>query len=180
MRLLFATATAALMTVAVASSASAADEMDLCSDGLGLPCWTLDNDHESTVEAALLAATGLNIDLTLYGKSDAANAAALFSFTGLGTKDGSWDVLDDSVKIAFITVKASNRYSLFDVGGVNSGDWTTLGLVNNGGKQPDVSHISFWTAPTQNMVPEPAAWALMLAGFGLVGFAARRRRAAFA
>ncbi len=29
-------------------------------------------------------------------------------------------------------------------------------------------------------VPEPASWALMIAGFGLVGFAARRRSAAVA
>ena len=29
-------------------------------------------------------------------------------------------------------------------------------------------------------VPEPATWALMLAGFGMVGFAMRRRRVAFA
>lgn len=30
------------------------------------------------------------------------------------------------------------------------------------------------------MVPEPATWAMMISGFGLVGFAARRRRAALA
>nr|WP_318771533.1 PEPxxWA-CTERM sorting domain-containing protein [Thermaurantiacus sp.] len=31
-----------------------------------------------------------------------------------------------------------------------------------------------------NPIPEPAAWALMIAGFGLVGMAARRRRLAVA
>lgn len=31
-----------------------------------------------------------------------------------------------------------------------------------------------------SVVPEPATWALMLAGFGMVGFAMRRRRVAFA
>ncbi len=30
------------------------------------------------------------------------------------------------------------------------------------------------------IVPEPATWAMMLAGFGLVGVAMRRRRADFA
>lgn len=30
------------------------------------------------------------------------------------------------------------------------------------------------------VVPEPASWALMIAGFGMVGFAARRRRSALA
>lgn len=34
-----------------------------------------------------------------------------------------------------------------------------------------------FAAATQAVVPEPAAWALMISGFGMVGFAARRRRA---
>lgn len=176
MRFFLGTALATLMTLATAPAAQA---LDLCSGGLGLPCWTLGNDHESDVEAAIFAATGQNLDLTLYGKSD--SNPALFSFTGLGTKDGTWDVLDNSVKIAFVTVKASDRYSIFDVGGVNFGDWSTSGLINNGGQQPKLSHLSFWTVPGgDNTVPEPATWAMMLAGFGLIGLAVRRRRVAHA
>lgn len=34
-----------------------------------------------------------------------------------------------------------------------------------------------WVAATEGAIPEPATWALMIAGFGLVGFAARRRKA---
>jgi hypothetical protein len=30
-------------------------------------------------------------------------------------------------------------------------------------------------APTITALPEPGAWAMLIAGFGLVGFAARRR-----
>ncbi|MCS6986330.1 MAG: PEPxxWA-CTERM sorting domain-containing protein [Sphingomonadaceae bacterium] len=30
--------------------------------------------------------------------------------------------------------------------------------------------------PAPGVIPEPGAWALMIAGFGLVGWAARRRR----
>lgn len=33
-----------------------------------------------------------------------------------------------------------------------------------------------FTAGIANVVPEPATWAMMIAGFGLVGVAARRRR----
>ncbi len=36
------------------------------------------------------------------------------------------------------------------------------------------------TIAVTNAVPEPATWAMMIAGFGLVGFAARRRTAATA
>jgi hypothetical protein len=40
----------------------------------------------------------------------------------------------------------------------------------------DVQRYS-WSANWDNTVPEPAVWALMIAGFGLAGAALRRRRA---
>lgn len=52
------------------------------------------------------------------------------------------------------------------------------GLMNAAGsalKFKDVKQISF--DAVQGGVPEPASWAMMLAGFGLVGAAARRRAA---
>lgn len=48
-----------------------------------------------------------------------------------------------------------------------------LDVLQNGGYR-------FTTAQMFGAVPEPASWAMMLAGFGLVGFAARRRRSLFA
>lgn len=36
--------------------------------------------------------------------------------------------------------------------------------------------VDFWSAPGSGAVPEPATWALMIAGFGLAGAALRRRR----
>ena len=43
-----------------------------------------------------------------------------------------------------------------------------------------VSASTFVTLNISGAVPEPASWALMIAGFGMVGFAARRRRAVVA
>jgi hypothetical protein len=43
---------------------------------------------------------------------------------------------------------------------------------------PIIDNISIESVA--GVVPEPASWALLLAGFGMVGFAARRRRAAIA
>ncbi len=40
--------------------------------------------------------------------------------------------------------------------------------------------ITFGTEIPGGVVPEPASWAMLITGFGLVGFAARRRRAAVA
>jgi len=57
------------------------------------------------------------------------------------------------------------------VAGVNM---LTFVVLNSGGGPTglnvDVSGVAF--------VPEPATWGLMIAGFGMVGYAARRRRAA--
>jgi hypothetical protein len=48
---------------------------------------------------------------------------------------------------------------------------TFLAVGTPGGAPP----ISFLDGVSLTAVPEPASWALMLAGFGLVGLAARRR-----
>ena len=43
---------------------------------------------------------------------------------------------------------------------------------------PDVTGVQFGRAATApvSVIPEPGAWAMLIAGFGLVGFAARRRQ----
>ena len=48
-------------------------------------------------------------------------------------------------------------------------------VPNGGGSDAD---MNFWAFTTGNgVVPEPASWAMLIAGFGLVGAVARRRRA---
>ncbi len=51
------------------------------------------------------------------------------------------------------------------------GNFTSLTLVTN-----NVENWSGLTIGTSGAVPEPASWAMLIAGFGLVGAAARRRR----
>ncbi|NJC35135.1 hypothetical protein GGR88_002649 [Sphingomonas jejuensis] len=155
----------------------------LCSTGSGINlvstgCYASGNDSESAVEAAIRAATGITTDITLYGKSD--DNAGLFAFNPVNpanTQSGTWDVLNNSVLISFVSVKAANNFAVYQLGGsgANSGSYSSSGLLtNNGRNQADVSHLSFWTARVA-AVPEPATWAMMIAGFGLVGGAMRRR-----
>jgi len=168
-------AAAALGLVAPAANAAT---LIGCGTASGLPCYASGNDHEGDVEDYIAQATGLDVDLTLYGKSDDGTAVR-FNFTGLGTKDGTWDVVDPTVKIAYVTVKAGSGYAIYDVGGVGDAFWTTSGILNGGGKQPKLSHLSFWTVPTSS-VPEPTTWLTLIAGFGMIGTAMRLRKAKIA
>ena len=122
-------------------------------------------DSESAVEAAIFGATGVAVDVSLYGKSD--SSAQLFNNTGVNqsaSQSGSWAILDSLVNIAYITVKAANSFALYDVGGANSGTWSTAGILTNGGNQPNVSHISFWLSTPTKEVPEPGTIALLALG----------------
>jgi hypothetical protein len=128
-------------------------------------------DSEAKVEEAIFGATGMMVDISLYGKSD--SNPTLFSFTPTdptSAQSGTWQVLDGT-SIAYITIKAANSYALYQVNS-SSGTFTTAGILNNGGQQPNVSHISFWTADT-TPVPEPATVILM--GAGLIAAGAYRR-----
>jgi hypothetical protein len=133
-------------------------------------------DPEASVEQAILDATGTAVDLTLYGKSDDNPTLFLFTPNSGGTlllsQDGSWKVLDGTL-ISYITVKAANSFALFEINPASSiGVYSTLGILNNGGERPTVSHISFWTSANSTQVPEPASAALLLSGVALM---ARRR-----
>ena len=110
-------------------------------------------DPVGAVENVILTAAGLDVDLILYGKSD--DNPGLFNLTGFPGTDGTWDVIDDAIDIDYITVKAANSFALYDVQGANSGSWTTEGILNNGGSQPGVSHISFWTVDGSSTGPGP-------------------------
>lgn len=144
-------------------------------------------DPEAKVEQAIFHATGNTVELSLYGvKSDDDDAGDFFTFDPVDPAtalSGTWSINDSQIFVKYMTVKAANSFALFEFAGVgaNSGDFSTLGILNNGGQRPTVSHISFWN-PTRvvpnnpDAVPEPATWALMLGGFGLVGSAMRRRK----
>ena len=66
-------------------------------------------------------------------------------------------------------------------------DWSSFtGLPNDGWQlggesvqgRPVIGGLAFRVLGTHDAVPEPASWALMLGGFGLVGSAMRRKREA--
>lgn len=73
------------------------------------------------------------------------------------------------------TVKAANSFVLNIFNTPQSqGDWSTAGIINNGGKQPALSHISYWAFDDFAEIPEPASFMLFLSGL-LCFFIWRRR-----
>jgi hypothetical protein len=130
------------------------------------------NDWESAVEAAIASATGTAVNITLYDKSD--GGPLLTSFTPSLSGDlfnGTWDVFDNAVGISFLTVKASNSFALYQYNApVNSGGWSTEEILNGGGRQPALSHLTLWTSE----VPEPGTFALL--GLALIAGVVLHRR----
>jgi len=126
-------------------------------------------------------AAGLDIAMTYLYKSDDAG----FAGTVTGSTSGSWATPD---AVGFIAVKAANYFVLYQLAApATSGNWSTLDIPFN--RNPHgLSHIAFFSAPGGTDigigpgpgVPEPASWALMIAGFGMVGTALRRRKAVLA
>lgn len=102
------------------------------------------------------------------------------SFVGNGLTSGTWAT---SFLVEFLVVKASNEFVLYKLATpANSGTWNTFNITNKKGVPQGLSHLAFLGSdgfdPGGGAVPEPASWALLLTGFGMVGFAARRRRGA--
>lgn len=173
--------------IAFASPANAA--RTLCTSGpvinlVTQPCvWSPGppgNDDEASVELAIFEATGVNVNLSLFGKSD--SNAALFTFSSgpNGVSSTNWTI-NSGALVQYVTVKGANEFKVYQLAGAgaSSGNATSADLLNNGGNQPNISHISFWTAAAA--VPEPGTWALLILGFGAVGGvlrSARRRRPA--
>jgi hypothetical protein len=135
------------------------------------------NDDITQVKSAILSSTGANVDITLYDKSD--SPPALTAFTPNppnGNLSGTWDVLDNSITISYLSVKASDRFTLYAYNpAVNFGDWSTANITNKKGNQQELSHLSLWLAP-QAPAPVPEPSTVMLLGGGMLGIASWSRR----
>ena len=113
-----------------------------------------------------------DISLAYLFKSDD-GAGFLGSITGGGTSSGTWST--PGYLVDFIAVKASSKFVLYKLAtAASSGTWNTLDIPFK--RNPhDLSHLAFFGA-AGGAVPEPATWAMLIAGFGMVGVSVRRRR----
>lgn len=113
----------------------------------------------------------------------------LFDFTTqyslAGYTDGTFTTLTGAPIVVNVALPGANPgspagfLSTANLGGLTT-RYVLYSVLATQGDNPGLSNISFEGQLASGVVPEPASWALLLAGFGMVGFAARRRRAAIA
>ncbi|MBC9031423.1 PEP-CTERM sorting domain-containing protein [Sphingomonas sp. JC676] len=107
-------------------------------------------------------------DITLNYLFDTDTTAGLI--TGVGSAAGTWSI--PGYYVNFFAVKAGPSFVLYKIAQATSGTWDTFDIPH-GANPRELSHIVFFGGA----VPEPAAWGMMIGGFGLAGAAVRRRKA---
>jgi len=96
-----------------------------------------------------------------------------------GGQTGTWELFGGRLA-SYISAKGGNEFNLWKLAApASSGTWSTLNLQAGQGS-PALSHLQFYDGGMAPGIPEPATWAMLIAGFGMVGSAMRRRRATVA
>lgn len=124
--------------------------------------------------------------------SSATNTVGNTSFTvrlteNAGLKSGTWSIIDNSAKNVMLDLVfaihaggSTGAYFLDNrslvTNQVTAGSWT-VGFVNGGNQIPNFSNLTVFAREVQiSAVPEPETYAMLLAGLGMIGFVARRRK----
>lgn len=103
------------------------------------------------------------------------------SITGRWGTDNQGEIFLNNISTGItLTQAVTANFNILSTFAINSGfvaslNTLTMRVTNNGG--PTAGRFDNLVL-SADVVPEPASWAMLIAGFGLVGAAARRRRAA--
>ncbi len=161
----------------------------------GMETWT-SLSTSNLGQAAVEAIVGVSPLGLVYkqdeGSSESGNAmgyyTTTFSYESIGDASGATITWDGGMKIScpdcFLIVKDGNHSQnpppypqyIFDISGWNGTDTITLsGFWPGPGA---ISNVAIWNNASDgggSLVPEADTYAMLLAGLGLVGFAARRK-----
>ena len=128
-------------------------------------------------------------DRVTSGGSNNGFVGGLFDFTTqyslAGYTDGTFTTIIGAPIVVNVALPGSPPASpagfttMAALGGLTT-RYVLYSVLATQGVNPGLSNISFEGRIAGGVVPEPASWALLLSGFGMVGFAARRQRKAAA
>jgi len=115
-------------------------------------------------------------DWAQWGKSDGG------AFDAGSGKSGNVTIAELDGIAGAIAVKAGNKYKLVEVANLGSFSWDTEDLVNGGGKQADMSHVTIFTGPgggstPTEEVPEPLTMMGSAVALGFGGYFQKKRNA---
>lgn len=189
MRSFFRFGFAAILAIALTGGAQARTvTMQACSVAnvtTATGCQTILGNNDNL--AGMNAGTGVfdTTDWLLADKSD--QAAPLIPGINLtqlgGLLTGTWSVgsFGGHTKAALVVKGGSVGWVAYFLDLTRlSGSWSTADLLNRGGNQPGLSHLSLYVAdrvapPPPTPVPLPAAGLLLLAAVGVMAALGRRR-----
>jgi hypothetical protein len=174
---------AGLLAAAISAPAAAITSID----------FVFDNTPDSTVVAPIVGSGNFTTPDTLGFGDFALSSLSSFSFS-FTFGSVTFDETDIATPIGNVILRISQNgpMTLLTFGGSNGGpfggsldfvdgtnqlsfqpSFGVLYFMNGGGNE---FFGTFAAQPTGATVPEPASWAMLIAGFGLVGAVARRRR----
>lgn len=154
---------------------------DSLTDGDNLGCMFSGNIDTSTsgnssyllAQGAYNAAFDPDIMLSPLASFDSAGTSNGIALTLNAAMNGGSFTLAPGVDLLYYAVKSGNNFFLYQFTGTTS--FSTDGLqMGNNTDPPALSHIIFF-GDIAGGVPEPATWAMLLLGLGMVGSSMRRR-----
>ncbi len=122
------------------------------------------------------ASDEFNLTGNFGGSTDVLNFANLGGFIGIGSGDYFGATTLGTYEEFIAGDKPWTHYSF----GFTAGQAGSLTLIFGTTSDDNIGPLVDNVSVTNGAVPEPAAWALMIGGFGLAGAALRRRRSAVA
>lgn len=168
--------------VSVSAGGLSVIDLDLCGPGDGI-CNGLfaNNPSGKAVMGTSSNRTTLNVAAGFVGELSFHHVTGQYVvvsiYDGLGGNDGLSNILAQLV----VPMGPPNSMCTGNPTGANACDWTKQTLQFTGtARSVDFSLANFddvtFGAAGVGGVPEPASWAMLIAGFGLVGAVARRQR----